>query len=72
MLWIELPEAVDMLCVSRQLCRLKLQIAPGSLFSASGKYRNCLRINCAMPLTDRHREAIQKVGEAVHIAMEEG
>jgi DNA-binding transcriptional MocR family regulator len=72
MLWIELPETVDMLCVSRQLCRLKLQIAPGSLFSASGKYRNCLRINCAMPLTDKNREAIQKVGEAVQIAMEEG
>ncbi len=72
MLWIELPETVDMLCVSRQLCRLKLQIAPGSLFSASGKYRNCLRINCAMPLSDKNREAIQKVGEAVHIAMEEG
>ena len=72
MLWIELPETVDMLCVSRQLCRLKLQIAPGSLFSASGKYRNCLRINCAMPLSDKNRESIQKVGEAVHIAMEEG
>ncbi|WP_437887409.1 PLP-dependent aminotransferase family protein [Phytobacter sp. V91] len=71
MLWIELPETVDMLCVSRQLCRMKLQIAPGSLFSASGKYRNCLRINCAMPLCNSNREAIQRVGEAVHIAMEE-
>lgn len=71
MLWVELPEGVDMLCVSRQLCRLKIQIAPGSLFSASGKYRNCLRINCALPLTERYREAISKLGEAMHIAMEE-
>lgn len=71
MLWVELPEGVDMLCVSRQLCRLKIQIAPGSLFSASGKYRNCLRINCALPLTERYREAISKLGEAIHIAMEE-
>lgn len=71
MLWVELPEGVDMLCVSRQLCRLKIQIAPGSLFSASGKYRNCLRINCALPLTERYREAIAKLGEAIHIAMEE-
>lgn len=71
MLWIELPEGVDMLCVSRQLCRLKIQTAPGSLFSASGKYRNCLRINCALPLTEKYREAIQKLGEAIHIAMEE-
>ncbi len=71
MLWVELPEGVDMLCVSRQLCRLKIQIAPGSLFSASGKYRNCLRINCALPLTERYREAISKLGEAIHIAMED-
>ena len=71
MLWVELPEGVDMLCVSRQLCRLKIQIAPGSLFSASGKYRNCLRINRALPLTERYREAISKLGEAIHFAMEE-
>lgn len=71
MLWVELPEGVDMLCVSRQLCRLKIQIAPGSLFSASGKYRNCLRINCALPLTERYREAISKLGEVIHFAMEE-
>lgn len=71
MLWIELPEGVDLLCVSRQLSRLKIQTAPGSIFSASGKYRNCLRVNCAMPLTERYRDAIRKVGEAVHIAMEE-
>lgn len=71
MLWVELPEGVDMICVSRQLCRLKIQTAPGSLFSASGKYRNCLRINCALPLTERYREAIAKLGEAIHISMEE-
>ncbi len=71
MLWVELPEGVDMICVSRQLCRLEIQTAPGSLFSASGKYRNCLRINCALPLTERYREAISKLGEAIHFAMEE-
>ncbi len=70
MLWIELPEIVDMVCVAKQLCRLKIQVAPGSLFSASGKYRNCLRINCALPLTEKNREALRQLGEAVSIAME--
>jgi len=70
MLWIELPEMVDMVCVAKQLCRLKIQVAPGSLFSASGKYRNCLRINCALPLTEKNREALRQLGEAVSIAME--
>ncbi|HEY4466610.1 MAG TPA: PLP-dependent aminotransferase family protein, partial [Klebsiella sp.] len=49
LLWVELPTHVDMVCVAKQLYQLKIQVAPGSLFSASGKYRNCLRINCALP-----------------------
>lgn len=70
MLWVELPEAVDMVCVARQLCRMKIQLAPGSLFSAAGKYRNCLRLNCALPLTEANRVALQKMGDAVRVAME--
>ncbi|ADO50048.1 PLP-dependent aminotransferase family protein [[Enterobacter] lignolyticus] len=70
LLWVELPEHVDMVCVARQLCRLKIQVAPGSLFSASGKYRNCLRLNCALPPTEQHRAVVEQLGEAVRIAME--
>ena len=33
LLWIELPEQVDMVCVARQLCRMKIQVAAGSIFS---------------------------------------
>ncbi|MCS2156760.1 PLP-dependent aminotransferase family protein [Scandinavium sp. H11S7] len=70
MLWVELPEMVDMVCVAKQLCELKIQVAPGTLFSASGKYRNCVRINCALPTTEKHREVMEKLGEAIHLAME--
>ena len=70
MLWVELPEVVDMVCVAKQLCDLKIQVAPGSLFSASGKYRNCLRINCAMPTTEKHHEVMKKLGEAIHKAID--
>ncbi|MEO3992213.1 aminotransferase-like domain-containing protein [Pseudocitrobacter cyperus] len=71
LLWVELPEVVDMVCVAKQLCRLKIQVAPGSLFSASGKYRNCLRINCALPTNELHRQVMEKLGEAVHRAMDQ-
>ncbi|MHC0466231.1 aminotransferase-like domain-containing protein [Kosakonia cowanii] len=71
LLWVELPESVDMVCVSRALCRLKIQIAPGSLFSASGKYRNCLRLNCALPPDEERREAIKQLGATIHNALEE-
>ncbi len=70
MLWVELPEIVDMVCVAKQLCELKIQVAPGSLFSASGKYRNCLRINCALPTTETHRGVMEKLGAAIYKAME--
>ncbi|EPN9096050.1 PLP-dependent aminotransferase family protein, partial [Escherichia coli] len=70
LLWIELPEQVDMVCVARQLYRMKIQVAAGSIFSASGKYRNCLRINCALPLSETYREALKQIGEAVYRAME--
>lgn len=71
MLWVELPEHVDMVCVSRELTRFNIQIAAGSLFSASGKYRNCLRINCALPPNEKHRAAVELMGEAVNIAIAE-
>ncbi len=70
LLWIELPETVDMVCVSRALCRMKIQIAPGSLFSASGKYRNCLRLNCALPLTAGNQDVIKRLGEVIHDVLE--
>jgi DNA-binding transcriptional MocR family regulator len=72
LLWIELPEEVDMVCVSKQLCRRKIQAAAGSLFYASGNYRNCQRINVALPPTDQNSEAVNKMGEPIVIAMEEG
>ncbi|ETJ16059.1 hypothetical protein Q604_UNBc4C00132G0001, partial [human gut metagenome] len=37
---------------------------------ASGKYRNCLRINCALPLSETNREALKQIGDAVYRAME--
>lgn len=70
LLWLELPEDVDMVSVSKQLRLQNIQIAPGSLFSASGKYRNCLRINCALPPNERNRNALKQIGEAVQGAME--
>ncbi len=48
LLWIELPEQVDMVAL-RGSYRMKIQVAAGSIFSASGKYRNCLRITALLP-----------------------
>src|SRR5690606_4773086 len=47
MLWVEMPQGFDSLRLNRRLEPHKLQVAPGSIFSAAGKYRNCIRLNFA-------------------------
>ncbi len=63
MLWVELDEGFDALRMSRMLPLQGVQIAPGSIFSASGKFRNCLRINYAAKLTGTIEQAVRQVGE---------
>lgn len=62
MLWIELGEDFDSLRLNRALEGQGVQIAVGSIFSASGKYRNCLRMNFAAKPSPQIEEAVRKVG----------
>ncbi|WP_097460793.1 aminotransferase-like domain-containing protein [Mangrovitalea sediminis] len=66
MLWIELPDYVDSLLLNERLRPQKIQIGPGFLFSASGKYRNCIRLNYGVTLDERTEKAIQTVGREIH------
>ena len=63
MLWVELPESFDTLRLNRALLEQGVQIAVGSIFSASGKYRHCLRMNFAARPTPQIEAAVRKVGE---------
>ncbi|WP_369790576.1 PLP-dependent aminotransferase family protein [Rouxiella sp. WC2420] len=69
LLWIELDEKIDTLRLNRLLEPEKIQISVGSIFSAAGKYRNCLRLNFANLDENRHEAAIKRVGETVHEMM---
>jgi DNA-binding transcriptional MocR family regulator len=64
MLWVELPEGFDTLKLNRELHDQGVQIAVGSIFSASGKYRNCLRMNYAAKPSAQIEDAVRKVGAA--------
>ncbi|RYF60027.1 MAG: PLP-dependent aminotransferase family protein [Comamonadaceae bacterium] len=63
MLWIALREGFDSWELNTQLLAQGVQIAVGNIFSATGKYRHCLRLNYAGPLDDNARRAIGIVGE---------
>ncbi len=53
MLWVELPHGFDSLRLNRCLLPLGVQVAAGSISSASGKYRNCLRLSYSKPMTQK-------------------
>lgn len=65
LMWIELPEEVDAVRLSSALKEAKIHIAIGSLFSASGKYRNCLRLNYSLPCNAVTEAALKRLGEIV-------
>ena len=61
-LWLEMPEQVDALLLGREAMAAGISLAPGPLFSASGAFAHCVRINCGHPLTDEVADAVRHVG----------
>lgn len=61
-LWLELPGTIDSLNLYAMAVKEGITIAPGSLFSTSGKFTNCLRLNGAFWSED-NRWAIERLGE---------
>ena len=46
----------------QQACQHNISIAPGIIFSASGGYGNCLRLNCGIPWSDSLERAVETLG----------
>lgn len=65
-LWVELPEALDALQLHRAALDEGISVTPGSLFSAAGKYRNCIRINCAQQWSERTEWGVATLGRITH------
>lgn len=63
-LWVELPGKKDTVALTKLCLKKGINIAPGALFSASGKYNHCLRLNYAN-LTEKSRSAVKLVGEII-------
>jgi DNA-binding transcriptional MocR family regulator len=64
-LWVELPRRVDALALHKEAVAEGIAFVPGQLFSASGQYRNCLRLNCGNPWNDGIDAGIRRLGELV-------
>jgi DNA-binding transcriptional MocR family regulator len=62
MLWIELPPKIDGLKLHRAALLERISILPGTLFSATGRYKNYIRINCGHVWTKNHDQALLTLG----------
>ncbi|MCD0420905.1 PLP-dependent aminotransferase family protein [Rubrivivax sp. JA1024] len=62
MLWVEMPAAVDSIELFRRALAAGICIAPGTMFSASDRYRHCLRLSLGGDWDDSYRGAITRVG----------
>jgi len=69
LIWVELPEPFDAWRLNQDLRASGVQVAIGSLFSASGKYRNCLRLSYAQAFSEQIEKALEILGAAVERAM---
>jgi DNA-binding transcriptional MocR family regulator len=65
LLWIELPETCDSMKVYRQALDHKISILPGTVFSASGQFRNFIRIGCGYPFTKQTANGIAQLGSII-------
>lgn len=62
LLWVELPKSVDALQLHHRALAEGISIAPGPIFSALGKYRNCVRLNFGYRWTARIEKAVKTLG----------
>jgi DNA-binding transcriptional MocR family regulator len=71
-LWVELPKGSDSIALFERLLARGITIGPGPMFSASGRYRNCLRLSFGQAWSARHEKALREIGSlARELAAEE-
>jgi len=59
--WVELPGKINTTHLFTRALREGICIGPGSIFSAKGKYTNCLRLYCGHHEPDITQKAIQQL-----------
>ncbi|CJL08213.1 GntR family transcriptional regulator [Streptococcus pneumoniae] len=61
-LWFEFPEQVDSLQLLQLALAQGISLAPGPIFSATQRFRNCARLNHGHPWDTRSEQAMELLG----------
>ena len=64
-LWLELPEQMDSLKLFQMALAQGISIAPGPIFSATQRFRNCIRLNYGSPWDEACEKAMETLGKIV-------
>lgn len=64
-LWVELPEGTDSFALAQRALKQGVSIAPGPLFSASGKFKNFIRLSCARLWDARMERALVSLAKLI-------
>lgn len=65
-LWVELPDGTDATLLYQRAMRENIAFMPGQVFSASGRFRNCLRLSYAAAWSPAVERGIARIGELAH------
>lgn len=58
LLWVELPESVDAARLARRALGAGVCVLPGTIFSATGRFRHHLRVSCGTLWSERIERAL--------------
>jgi len=61
-LWVELPPAIDSLALFQACLAERICIAPGTMFSATDRFRHCIRLGVGGRWDDAQRAALRRIG----------
>ena len=67
-LWVELPAGNDSEQFFHHALEHNISIAPGTLFSASNKFKRCIRISYGVPWTNELEQAVKLLGSLCRVA----
>ncbi|TDP55092.1 GntR family transcriptional regulator [Bacteriovorax stolpii] len=66
LIWVEFPKGINALELHEKALKHKISLIPGPLFSVTGKYENCIRINTGTLWNSNIEAALEKIGKLAH------
>lgn len=63
LVWVELPKKIDTIALFNRAIAEKIYIAPGKLFTNSGRFDNYLRLSCGYPWSVEIERGIIRLGQ---------